>query len=106
MSADKDFYMEHLEKIALFTEEWTAEAEAFLLKEKCENAEFLGTFRDFSFLPSCGQSLRRIRVSNYSEKIGYLTKLKDLKNLFVNFSTIMAEKQYLEVAKEIISKLN
>ena len=28
------------------------------------------------------------------------------KNLFVNFSTIMAEKQYLEVAREIINKLS
>ncbi|QSE97262.1 ParA family protein [Fulvivirga lutea] len=28
------------------------------------------------------------------------------KNLFVNFSTIMAEKEYLSVAKEIVKKLN
>ncbi len=28
------------------------------------------------------------------------------KNLFVNFSTIMAEKQYLDIAKEIIKQLN
>ncbi len=28
------------------------------------------------------------------------------KNLFVNFSTIMAEKEYLEIAKEILKELN
>ena len=77
------FYAPSFEGLAYFSDTWSAEAEAFLIREQCEKVEFDGRFEDFAFLKNCGQAIKHLRVINQSNKIDGLKYLQNLETLSI-----------------------
>jgi chromosome partitioning protein len=100
------------------------ESDAVIVPTSLTQNDLLVTYQTIEDLSPARELNAKLRIMVLPNRIHSLTGSKTImdalsnldahileipvpqKNLFVNFSTIMAEKQYLDIAKEILKELN